>query len=601
MENDRNSSTQKIKNKLALYLEFDSNSFSRDSKLEIENFIFTSYRSQFRKSKKKENCDALLKFFPYSFRISHHTITSDSIPFNYQNLKSSLNLLSSSHRETSHQILSEKRNFYKEIKKIYHDNKKYNQSHKKLERAILIRSFTEHIQDLYTQLDSLGELPTSFSKVPVLRTYNNIQLFVHERGRPYAQSYSWQHLEPVSTSSVEAQTFNSLFSQVKKSKNRLFDQIGNKREEINVLGTYLAQTYELKHHSIILIASRNDFLPAPKDEIDDFLNLSQLIAPIFDYQLQREKLNIKSYYLKLILQNLPHPLAILTSTENLLLKNKLFTKEHFQLLQSKPTDFYTISITNKHKIIMLIETNNSIQSDIYHNQRISLLGELLNTLKHELSNPLFGLSLAVKLFKDERENILDSESAKILDQICASVDRCQAIINNFSDLYTDNPSTHKANLYQVINEIITLTKSETRDIKKNIHFSNQSLKNYIIPFNQTWFIQILFNLIINSAQAIKGKETFSQNDLIDIEVSLKEFSNMKNLIIIVSDTGPGVADRIKDNLFKPFHTTKEKGTGLGLSICYALINKIGGKINLLNSKSSSKFKTRFELILPLQG
>ena len=46
----------------------------------------------------------------------------------------------------------------------------------------------------------------------------------------------------------------------------------------------------------------------------------------------------------------------------------------------------------------------SISTDIYHSQRISLLGELLNTLQHELSNPLFGLNLTSSLLKSDVEN-----------------------------------------------------------------------------------------------------------------------------------------------------------------------------------------------------
>src|SRR6478609_10430572 len=70
--------------------------------------------------------------------------------------------------------------------------------------------------------------------------------------------------------------------------------------------------------------------------------------------------------------------------------------------------------------------------DLFHFQRISLLGELLNTLRHELSNPLFGLKLSSQIF-----NTLDvsNDDKDLMREIEKNVNRCQTIIENFSNLY----------------------------------------------------------------------------------------------------------------------------------------------------------------------
>jgi two-component system NtrC family sensor kinase len=69
-----------------------------------------------------------------------------------------------------------------------------------------------------------------------------------------------------------------------------------------------------------------------------------------------------------------------------------------------------------------------------------------------------------------------------------------------------------------------------------------------------------------------------------------------DIIVTVSDNGPGIAGANLARVFDPFYTTKPigKGTGLGLSICYGIIKKIGGDINVRSTKGEgAEFEIRF--------
>jgi two-component system sensor kinase FixL len=61
-------------------------------------------------------------------------------------------------------------------------------------------------------------------------------------------------------------------------------------------------------------------------------------------------------------------------------------------------------------------------------------------------------------------------------------------------------------------------------------------------------------------------------------VTIATRTKASNVEISVSDSGPGLAPEIAENLFQPFVTTKQGGMGVGLSICRSIVEGFGGKI-----------------------
>ncbi len=105
--------------------------------------------------------------------------------------------------------------------------------------------------------------------------------------------------------------------------------------------------------------------------------------------------------------------------------------------------------------------------------------------------------------------------------------------------------------------IVLLEKSITMDITMELKLMDRPLYILIDP---SYFQQIILNLCLNARDAINGKGR------IIIEVSELIVNSARFASIKVSDTGCGMSEAVRQNIFKPFFTTKPEGKGTGLGL-----------------------------------
>jgi len=450
-----------------------------------------------------------------------------------------------------------------------------------LKLFIDILEFKNFIINQSLKIKDTSELPEYILQSKLFKAYQSCQILIHEKGSPIIETFFYDSNLGHSKKEISVSTFSKIFNLVKKSKNKLFNQSLILESDIGVVGTFLAKDIELSKHSILVILSRNDFLTPSDMEINIFNSSIHFISDVIQGILIASLNKLKTEVYKSLLETYPNPLFLDNTPLNDAAKysNIQDLNELSSIKDLSGKKFFEVGISD--------EANTS---DIYHHQRISLLGELLNTLKHELSNPLFGLNMASDLLLLED---FDDEMSSFIRNISINSKRCQTIIDNFSKLYREEDSYDKFNIQEVINETILLTKSESKQIPKDLTFYNfQTDEDYIINSNSTWLSQILFNLIINSSQAIKS----NRNDFREEKIEITIIKKLEEIEINVSDSGPGIPAKVKDQIFKPFITTKEKGTGLGLSICSNLIKKLNGKIEV---KQKDDIGTSVSFTLPL--
>jgi two-component system, NtrC family, sensor kinase len=89
-------------------------------------------------------------------------------------------------------------------------------------------------------------------------------------------------------------------------------------------------------------------------------------------------------------------------------------------------------------------------------------------------------------------------------------------------------------------------------------------------------MQVFFNIINNAVDAMEAADGGV--------LTIKTIRDRGNVVVLFSDTGPGIKE--PHRVFDPFYTTKPvgKGTGLGLSICFGIVQEHTGKIMCYNSQ-----------------
>lgn len=91
-----------------------------------------------------------------------------------------------------------------------------------------------------------------------------------------------------------------------------------------------------------------------------------------------------------------------------------------------------------------------------------------------------------------------------------------------------------------------------------------------IEADQSQITQVIMNIVVNAIQAMPTGGT----------LTLRTEYNNDIIRVIINDTGIGMSEEVKKQIFIPFFTTKEvgKGTGLGLSVALGIIESHGGTI-----------------------
>lgn len=210
---------------------------------------------------------------------------------------------------------------------------------------------------------------------------------------------------------------------------------------------------------------------------------------------------------------------------------------------------------------------------LYQSEKLSAMGQLLASVAHELNNPLsvvVGQSLMLQETADEPKVV---ERAR---KIGKSADRCARIVKTFLAMARQQPAEMKSvNLNEVVETALEVTgyalRSHDIDVQLDLAPNSPAVWADADQLNQ-----VLTNLIVNAQQALEG-ETGPRR--IGVRTSYEPAA--RQLVLTLSDNGPGMPAEVRSRIFEPFFTTKDKGsgTGIGLAVSHRVVETHHGSIS----------------------
>lgn len=241
-----------------------------------------------------------------------------------------------------------------------------------------------------------------------------------------------------------------------------------------------------------------------------------------------------------------------------------------------------------------------LKSQLLQSQKMEAVGTLAAGIAHDFNNMLqVILGYAEMLLGEKNQGEPGyAELEKILNQACEARDLVQKI-RIFSRKADIEPVPVDLNhqLAELI-KLLSHTFLKTIDIEMRL---GDSLE--IIRADPALMDQMVTNLAINAGEAMPDGGTLTietHNTLVDDDFC-KSHVGIKpgpHIVLIMSDTGKGMSEELREKIFDPFFSTKQrdyhKGTGLGLSIVAGIVDEHGGHITVESELGKgSTFKIYF--------
>jgi two-component system, NtrC family, nitrogen regulation sensor histidine kinase NtrY len=233
-------------------------------------------------------------------------------------------------------------------------------------------------------------------------------------------------------------------------------------------------------------------------------------------------------------------------------------------------------------------------TELLRAQRQLAWKEVAQQVAHEIKNPLTPIALSAERIGRHLDRAQPNSSniiRKCSEVILGCVGTLRTLVDQFSALAQfPAPQPRACCMNQIVEEALALFggRLEGITVQRKLDPDLPS-----VMADPEAIRRALANLIDNAAEAMQG----SLLRVLGVETAVSD--DGAAVEVIVSDTGHGLTDEIRERLFLPYYSTKHRGTGLGLSIAAKIVQEHGGSISAeANTPKGARFLMRLPLMEP---
>lgn len=228
----------------------------------------------------------------------------------------------------------------------------------------------------------------------------------------------------------------------------------------------------------------------------------------------------------------------------------------------------------------LAQSNASLQqaqAQLVKSEKLAAIGQLTASVAHEINNPIAVIQGNLDLMRETLGPQAKPVQAelKLLDQ---QVERMRLIVTQL--LQYARPTEYAGYVEAVdVNQVLenSLVLVAHLLARTQIEVLRDLRAKARAGINRQELQQVVINLMINAIQAMP------QGGTLRLRTRDREDGRL-GVLLEISDSGPGLSERVRERLFRPFFTTKNDGNGLGLWISVGLVERYGGSIEGRNRR-----------------
>ncbi len=249
----------------------------------------------------------------------------------------------------------------------------------------------------------------------------------------------------------------------------------------------------------------------------------------------------------------------------------------------------------------LAETNRRLehaQAEARRSERLAALGQLSAGLAHEIRNPLGVIKGSAEMLTQKLQ-ASDEIARELAGYISTEVNRLGALVTEFLDFARPlHAQPHPADLTALLDRVLQIVADrfnakpeKGKPVRVERHYASGLPP---VPLDESLCEQAFLNLVQNAYEAMQDQD---HGGTLRAEVQPATRNDREGVELRLADTGPGVPEELREEIFNPFVTTKKTGVGLGLSIVSKIVDGHHGSIQVENAPAGGAV---FTLFFPLQ-
>ncbi len=242
-------------------------------------------------------------------------------------------------------------------------------------------------------------------------------------------------------------------------------------------------------------------------------------------------------------------------------------------------------------LVREIEERRKMEEGLRHASRLAVLSEFTASIAHEINQPLGAIlcnAEAAELLLEKPSPPME-EIRRIMTDIRNDDLRASEVIRSLRALLKHGEVERQpVSIHRVVMEVIAILRTEAERRGIELH-TELTQVDPIVLGDRVHLQQVLLNLIINAMEAMQGIPG-------ERRVAVCTSQRDNEVVVSVTDRGPGIPPEQVPRLFDRFFSTKPEGMGMGLAISRSLIEQHGGRIWVENaSDRGAIFRVRIPL------